>query len=155
MASDSLKPNLQDCKSSNVHQKGNGIKSTDEVKSATENPERIDSHCELNSTEIKVLEQRAMEELSTLSVPCNLEFSCCLFNGDRLSEKDSIKKVKLTSSRHSKKKKAVTTSKKDSANEVTEFYIAFEWINGDDRDMLHQIVQFFHNKLQQQTLLVI
>ena len=119
-----------------------------------EDPERIDSPCELHSTEVKDLEQRAMEELATLSTPCNLEFRCCLFCGN--SEEDPIKKVKLASSRPPKKKKlssmegiTVTTAKKDLRKEMTELYIEFEWITGDDRDMLHQVVQFFHNKLQE------
>lgn len=107
----------------------------------------------LLSKEIKHLEDKAMAELETLSPLCNVEFKCCLLLGSS-GEGDSSKKMKLVATKLPKKKKqlhslkqlTVATSEKDSRTELTELYIEFEWIGGDDKDMLHQMVQFFQNK---------
>lgn len=109
-------------------------------------------HSEVLSADIQCLEKNSKTELDNLSPPCFIEFKCRLLCDS--DEEPSKKRRKLSSGRQTKKnklsspKELTTVLSEDTSSRM--FIIEFEWLGGEERDLLHQIVQFFVNKFQQQ-----
>ena len=83
--------------------------------------------------DLEASERKLMAELVALSTPCSVQFSCSL--GHTGQEESSPKKRKLDS-----KAKAPPEGEEDG------LFVQFEWIEGKDKDSLHQIVQYLQNK---------
>ena len=99
-----------------------------------DSPSLMTSHTA--KSELEASEHKIMAELEALSTPCLIQFSCSL--GYTHQEESSPKKRKLDT-----KAKALPKGEEDG------LCVQFEWIDGKDKDSLHQIVQYLQNKLQQ------
>ena len=81
------------------------------------------------------------QDLEAVYTPCNVEFQCSLLLG-RLGEEVGAQVGT------SKKCKLGEVDTIDSQEQSLMMYLSFEWIQGSERDLLHQITQYFRNKLQ-------
>ena len=84
--------------------------------------------------------------LESLNTPCQLEFTAtvCLTTPDDCPP--PTKKRKLDRSRNSREvEKKITRSE----NEKAGLSLSLEWVSGNDRDHLHQLLQLTHNKLSE------
>ena len=80
-------------------------------------------------------QQDIWRQIEALNSPCYAQFSCnaCLSTRDKPSISPLGKKTKL-------RMEPTADEEKDSAVLLT-----FEWIEGDNKDILHQIVQYLKN----------
>jgi len=85
--------------------------------------------------QVIALEETSMKELKQLVTPSEMLFTCSLCHG--LLEHSPGKKRKHSSS----------TSTPGDVETETGYYIELEWLCGDDRDNLHQILQYLNNQL--------
>ncbi len=91
-------------------------------------------HPQVSPTDPGGLAVRVKEELEALSSPCNAVFECTL----------TLERCKSLPAKRTKGKE---TERK------WELLLSFEWIQGDNKDSLHQITQFLKNKMQQDKLI--
>ena len=91
---------------------------------------------ELYSSEQLEEQRRIEEELESLCTPCNIEFTICI---KRHQEAITAKK----------QKRKITKGGAAKTMEDKEMVcLEMSWVRGDtDRDVLHQLLQYFQNKL--------
>lgn len=85
----------------------------------------------------------AMEEIESLYTPCNLQFHCSIKVGEsaRMSGDRSVEK----------RKRGGAVSKRTAEGEPespTVVLLCFEEAKGNDRDSVHQIMQYLKNRLK-------
>lgn len=90
----------------------------------------------------KKIEGKALSELEALSTPCHMEFTCTIVSGCH-DNNPSPKRRKSNDPLPQKKRKLST----DKAEETVGVFIEFEWVEGEDKDLLHQIIQYLSNKV--------
>ena len=86
----------------------------------------------------------AMEEIESLYTPCNLQFHCSVKIGER-SQRSADRRVE-------KRKKGRAVSKRTAEGESESLpaviLLCFEEVKGNDRDSVHQIMQYLKNRLK-------
>ena len=93
----------------------------------------------------KNVSQQSLDEIDPMSTPCRLGFQCSMVLGstDELPCTQSKKRRKCDGSTE-----AVLTSGSGNRKSGEGIILSFELIRGEDKDSLHQIVQYIKNKLQ-------
>ena len=88
--------------------------------------------------------QQQLKELEDMYTPCNVEFQCSILFGSPGEE--------LGTQVSTSKKRTVSSSGEEdefrSHEQKLMVYFSFEWIQGNERDILHQITQYLNNKLK-------
>lgn len=87
--------------------------------------------------------QQQLKELEAMYTPCNVEFQCSILfgsPGEELGAQVGARKSRVSSSGKE--------DKCGSQEQKLMMYLSFEWIEGNGRDLLHQITQYLNNKLK-------
>ncbi len=93
---------------------------------------------------IRESEPKALSELEALSTPCHVRFICSLVSNSVSHE--------IEHSPKKKRKLSPDEARKTVTRKAASFgmYAELEWVEGEDKDTLHQILQYLNNKLIQQ-----
>ena len=89
-------------------------------------------------------------EVEALSPSCTVEFKCSLILERALSEQMSptgAKKKRPGKLKHIKTDSTMSACEDEGSDYVCS--LEFEWIHSDDRDQLHQVVQYIRNKIEE------
>ena len=88
-------------------------------------------------------------QLESLNTPCQLEFTAtvCLTTPDDCPPQ--TKKRKIDKSKNSREVDKKITISGNEQNDKARLSLSLEWVSGDSRDHLHQILQLTHNKLSE------
>ncbi len=86
-----------------------------------------------------VTENELLQELERMSIPCSIVFSCCI----SIEEYSSMDKTAIGAV--SRRKLNDTDSSVSSSDGCV--VLSMEWLEGSDRDHLHQILQYFQNNI--------
>ena len=114
----------------------------------------IDGDSKNNPTHSRVLQSGAVMKRAKLSNEEGHPFKSGNKTVDHGSSCEPGSKVKGGRGKKSKKKGGGGSSREHAESAVGELgpeqllCVEFEWISGDDKDMLHQIVQYYRNKCQ-------
>ncbi len=98
---------------------------------------------------IEDLERRAKVELEALSTLCTVKFTCSIIsgNGDGEIEPSPKKKPKLNPGHSQKTPLLEAAALSETGDNGTQLCVELKWVEGDDRDILHQILQYLSNRL--------
>ena len=86
-----------------------------------------------------VTENELLQELEQMLIPCSIVFSCCV----SIEEYSSTDKTAIGAV----SKRTLNDSSDSSSGSDSCIVLSMEWLEGSDRDHLHQIVQYFHNNI--------
>ena len=84
--------------------------------------------------------QQQLKELEDMYTPCNVEFQCSILFGSPGEE--------LGTQVGARKSRTSSSDECGSQEQKLMIYLSFEWIQGNGRDLLHQITQYLNNKLK-------
>lgn len=91
------------------------------------------------SASLQSVEQDIWLKIEALKTPCYLLFTC------------TVSSCEETSYGSSEKRKKLEATSKDPPDHSAPVVLIFEWIQGDNKDLLHQIVQYLKNTMTAHT----
>lgn len=91
-----------------------------------------------------------LQQIETLNTPCYIQFSCIVQTFTEESTSDvmspsSLKKTRPTSPKNTESHASETGGEGGPRDNNNNILLMFEWIEGDNKDLLHQIVQYIKN----------
>lgn len=97
----------------------------------------VSGECNLpkGSAALLSVEEDIWMKIEALKTPCYLQFTC------------TVTSCEETDYSPSEKRKKLETTGKETAKLSAPVIVIFEWIQGDNKDLLHQIVQYLKNTM--------